>query len=210
MRVFIDIETQRTDDQSVIARISSAVKPPGSYKKPESIAEWWAKEGNAARIEAVNRTALDGTYGRLASIGVALGDADPIIWAANTYTEREMLTELNAAVKSPAFAGYVAFNGEFDFRFLYQRSVINRVPVPSLPLQRGSQYFDPMREWAGFKGYIKQTELEYALGITREDPLDGDGALVGDAIDLGDWSKVIAHNKADLVCLREIYRRMSA
>ena len=106
----------------------------------------------------------------------------------------------------------VAFNGDFDFRFLMKRYVINNLPIPH-QVQRAlgarDGFYDPMRAWEGYKGYIAQAELEKVRGITRSDDIDG--SQVGEAIDAGgDWARVINHNREDVVCLREIYRRMVA
>jgi hypothetical protein len=206
--LFLDIETRRTADQALIKRLMESVSPPGNYKKAETIAEWWKNEGATARLEAVNRTALDGTYGRLASIAWAVDDhAVKCVYGEDEvgllHSARQVFEETIQATD------IVAFNGDFDLRFLYQRMVINKVPVPwrlMYALKARDGFTDPMREWAGFKGMIKQTELELALGITREDVLTG--AEVGEAIDAGDWDAVEHHNMCDVENLRAIYRRM--
>lgn len=207
--LFFDIETQRTGDPAVIARLQGNIKPPGNYKKPESIAQWWASEGVALKAEAANKTALDGTYGRLATFGYAVADGDiKVIGGAGT-SEQELLEGVLMAFAEAHADRYVAFNGEFDVRFLYKRFVINMVDPPAifkrLLLERDA-LFDPMRIWEGFRGYISQADLEYALGIQRNDKIDG--SMVGDHIDIGDWDTVRNHNSEDIRCLREIYRRL--
>lgn len=210
---FIDIETQRTANPEIIARLRAKVKPPGNYKKPESIQQWWAGEGQAALVEAVDRTALDGTWGRLASVA----------WSSNNIVKcmsgndevallegiKQEIAAFNALPSDEFYdTGYAAFNGEFDFRFLYQRFIINKIKPPWLPLSKHDYYWDPMREWAGYRGYISQQDLELALGITRDDELTG--ADIGTAIDAGDWAAVERHNIADVTGLMEIYKRMHA
>jgi hypothetical protein len=205
--LFFDIETRPTLDSALIKRISAGVKPPGQYKKPDSIAKWWAEEGALAVNEALQRTALDGTYGRLAAFGWAKND-EPVkcvygddergmLEAAVTYFERQITL--------------VAFNGEFDLRFLFQRMVINHVPVPywlrDALEKRYDGWVDPMKQWAGFRGYIKQADLEAALGIPREfDKITG--ADVADSIATGDWGAVELHCITDVENLRAIYRRL--
>lgn len=211
--LFIDIETQRTDNPAVIRRLQDAVKPPGQYKKPESIAQWMAAEGAAARVEAVAKTALDGTYGRLATIGYALNDDEPVILGGPDVDENTLLLELRAmlmARRPGDVFDFVAFNGDFDFRFLRQRAIIKQIPMSLLlpHLDKRGSYFDPMHEWAGYRGYISQADLEVALGIPRDDDIDG--SQVGEAIDAGDWDRVIKHNREDIIGLRKIYRRMTA
>jgi 3'-5' exonuclease len=202
---FFDIETQRTGNAALIKAITAGVKPPGSYKKPETIQKWWAEEGPEAVQEAVNRTALDGTYGRIASFAWAIGD-QPV--KAVYGPDERVILEVASDVFVHAF-NPVAFNGEFDVRFLWQRMIVNHVIIPErLPSPNSRDgWYDPMREWAGYRGYIKQTDLELALGITRE--TDITGADVGDAIDCGDWETVGRHNSLDVENLRLIYRRMT-
>lgn len=207
-QIFVDIETQRTRDQFVIERLQAAIKPPGNYKKPESITQWWASEGLQLKADAANRTALDGTYGSLATIGFAIDSQAP--QAIQLVDEVAMLTEFTEVLHEFMHTELIAFNGDFDFRFLMKRYVINNLRVPFViqrALQSRDGYYDPMRAWEGFKGYISQQELERVMGIVRHDSLDG--SQVGDAIDVGDWAVVINHNKEDIRCLREIYRRMT-
>jgi hypothetical protein len=206
-QLFFDIETRRTDNQDVINKLVSKVKPPGQYKKADSIAQWWATEGASAKLEVIERTALDGTYGRLASVAWAIND-EPV---KCVYGDDEpgMLHVVANIFNSAGFDLTVAFNGEFDFRFLFQRFVINGIRKPFLPgLSRGDYYYDPMREWAGFKGYISQSDLADAMGIERIDTTTG--ADVGTMIDAGDWGAVEFHNANDVIVLREIYKRMTA
>ena len=207
--ICIDIETRRTEDPAVIRRLQASVKPPGQYKKADSIAQWHATEGAAARVEAVSRTALDGTYGSLASVAWVVNDDAPQEVhgddeAGMLHAVREILSGCANIPGSPTL---VAFNGEFDFRFLKKRFIINRIPAPYLPLNRWDSYFDPMKEWEGYRGYISQADLEAALGIVRDDDMTGAG--IGDAIDTGDWASVVKHNLEDVRCLREIYKRMT-
>lgn len=210
--LFLDIETQRTDDPMVITRLQDAVKPPANYSKPETIAKWYAEQGAAARLEAVNKTALDGTYGRLATIGFAIGEQDVEI-LGNIGVEEGVLLEIfktRMDVRRQEINGTVAFNGEFDLRFLTQRYIINDIQMPMFMrgiLQRKDAFFDPMKEWAGYRGYISQVELERVLGIGRNDRIDG--SQVGECIDVGDWERVITHNREDIMNLRKIYKRIT-
>lgn len=210
--LFLDIETQRTDDPVVIRRLQDAVRPPANYSKPDTIAKWHAEQGAAARLEAVNKTALDGTYGRLATIGFAIGEGSVDILGNQGVEESALLHRFKTRMDANRqdFNHTVAFNGEFDLRFLQQRYIINDISMPLFLrgiLQRKDGYFDPMREWAGYRGYISQAELERVLGIERHDEIDG--SQVGEAIDAGDWERVIAHNREDILNLRKIYKRLT-
>jgi hypothetical protein len=50
------------------------VKAPGNIKKAETIEAWERDEKPAAVLEAVRKTGLDGTYGRICCIGFAVDD----------------------------------------------------------------------------------------------------------------------------------------
>jgi len=205
---FLDIETRATSDPLLIARLQASVKPPGNISKAETIATWWKEKAPEALLAAVEQTALDGTYGRVASCAWAV-DAEAVkcVYGDN---EPAMLYAIGGALTGQQYE-LVAFNGEFDFRFLKQRFIINRIKVPhaiNRALFAKDGFFDPMKEWAGFRGYIKQVELERALGIDRVDDITG--ADIGTAIAAGDWASVEQHNIADVENLREIYLRMTA
>lgn len=208
MSIFFDIESRRTNDPALIARLKASVQPPGNISKAETLAAWWKEKAPAAQLEAIEKTSLDGTYGRLASFAWA-GDAGAV---KCVYGDDEpgMLHSIREMFQGQQYE-LVAFNGEFDLRFLKQRFIVNRIPVPHA-INRGlaakDGYFDPMKEWAGFRGYIKQIDLERALGINRSQD-DITGADIGTAIDAGDWGAVERHNVSDVENLREIYRRMT-
>jgi uncharacterized protein YprB with RNaseH-like and TPR domain len=212
MYIYVDIETRPTTDPVVIKRLEEAVKAPGQYKKPESIKEWMRTEGAAAKAEAVARTALDGTYGSIATIAFALGDDNVTVLDTRINSEAETLKLFHSIIRD-ATTGEdttaVAFNGEFDFRFLYQRSVIHGVKrsraIPTLRAKY-EKYDDPMLMWSGWKSFIKQQELERVLGLTRDDSITG--AEVNLALLAGAWDQVIQHNREDVRLLREIHRRM--
>jgi 3'-5' exonuclease len=205
---YFDIESRRTDNAALIRRISDRVKPPGQYKKADSIAKWWADEGQAAIAEAIDRTALDGTYGRLASIAWAYGDDAVKVMSGDD--EFGMLHAAHDIFIEMEGAQIVAFNGDFDLRFLWQRMIIRSVVVPvrlTQALTNRDGFYDPMRAWAGYKGYISQQDLAAAMGIEVEDKTTG--ADIGDMILAGDWGAVEAHNISDVETLRSIHKRMT-
>lgn len=209
MSLFFDIESRRTSDPQLIARLQASVKPPGNISKAETLAAWWKEKAPVAQLEAIEATALDGTYGRLASFAWAIGDGP--VKCVYGDDEFGMIDAARQAFTDPARGQLVAFSGEFDLRFLMQRMIIKGVTVPSAiraALSQRDGFFDPMKEWAGFRGYIKQVDLERALGIARDHDYIT-GADVGTAIDAGDWESVERHNVADVENLRAIYRRMA-
>jgi hypothetical protein len=227
MDIFLDIETIPTSRDDIRARVSADVAPPGQYKKPESIAQWWAAYGDLEREEAIAKTALSGTFGEIFCIGYAVEDGPVHVVSRGDGTERSVLEDfaksLPLAVERhdgpPTHdamweyrARWIGHNIEdFDLRFLWQRAIVNGLRLPfRLPLERypkAPTRFDTMREWAGWSGRIKQTELELALGIARVDPITG--ADVWTHYKAGDYAAIVAHCEEDVRCLREIYNRMT-
>jgi hypothetical protein len=212
--LFFDLETMRTTNPVVIKRIQESIRPPGQYKKPESIAQWMRDEAPAAALEQINRTALSGTFGHLAVIGWAVDDQPFEYVTAQGLQEAHMIRDFMARVAAKMHsqslwtsqAKFIVF-GDFDIRFLFQRSRILNVPL-RLPMKRYSdQVFDVMEKWGG-REMIKQSDIELAMGIERNDPLPFGGSQVGEAIDAGRWHDVIEHCRIDVENLRKIYRRI--
>lgn len=218
IEIFLDIETIPTTNAEIQERKSGSVVPPGNYKKAETIAQWWATEGETKKAAAIQETALDGTWGELAAIGFAVND-DPVEVMLRGVTEASLLMDFGAKLNAicqglmPSgslwSATWIGHNLlDFDLRFLWQRSRILDVRLPfEFPPNKFNVY-DTMKEWAGFKGWVKQTDLELAFGIPRSDPLENGGADVFKAYQAGRLDDVAEHCRQDVENLRKIYRRM--
>jgi len=63
MRIYIDVETIPGQIMGAKEAARAGVKPPANYKKPETIAAWWAEEGEAAVERAYRAQALDAAQG---------------------------------------------------------------------------------------------------------------------------------------------------
>lgn len=225
IEIFLDIETLPTSRHDIQARCVADVAPPGNYKKPESIAEWWAKEGDAKKGEAIAKTALDGTWGEVIAIGFAVNDS-PVSVLVRDADEPSLLsrfgTELSSTCEGaiasgdmwPTIARWIGHNiADFDLRFLWQRSKLLGTQLPfSLPVGRqfDGRVFDTMKEWAGYRDHISLTDLELAFGVARSDPLPDGGADVFAAYQAGRISDIAEHCRIDIENLRTVYRRMVA
>jgi hypothetical protein len=182
----IDIETLSSTDPALIDKIRAGVKPPGQYKKPESIAEWMAANAESATQEELAKTALDGLYGSIACVAWAIDDG-PVMVAMQT-PEQDEAALLRFAFEAMDFAATehgnpmplipVGHNIEFDLRFLFQRCVRLGVKVPAcirhaFDWTSRPDVRDTMRIWAGYKGYVKLKDLSRELlGDTGTD-IDG-------------------------------------
>lgn len=217
--IYLDIETRPTSRSDVRERVAADVAPPGNYKSADTIAKWWSEQGDAKKAEAINRTALDGTWGEIVCIGYAVDNG--MIAVCHEDDEGGTLRSFVEALRMschdvPAWekrATYIGHNvAAFDLRFIWQRSRIHGIELPKWPLERypkAPYVYDTMTEWAGFGGRISQHDLEAAFGLERMDPLENGGADVAAALDAGRLDDVVAHCAEDVRLLRDIYRRMS-
>lgn len=224
IEIFLDLECIPTSRQEIIDRVVADVAPPGNYKKEETIAQWWASEGDAKKREAISRTALDGTWGEIICIGLAVND-EPAEVFSRGMTEADLLNTFGLMLDSKCkkadrsdemwqvVARWIGHNIiDFDLRFLWQRSKLLGAKFPfNLPTQRyDSHVYDTMQQWAGYKDRISQKDLELAFGLTRDDPLPMGGADVFQAYQEGRIEDIKEHCRLDIENLRQIYKRMVA
>jgi 3'-5' exonuclease len=209
--IFLDIETLPVQCPDRIAKLVAGAKPPANYSKPETIAKW--REDNAADIIA--KTALDPAAGHICSIAWAVGD-DPVESATIETLEGE------AAMLSRFFhmlppIGMHRFIGHyitgFDLRFIMCRAIVLGVKVPALwprdPKPWDQAVFDTMTAWAGARGTIGLERLCEALGI--ESPKgDMAGNQVAAAWAAGEFDRIAAYNKRDVIAVREVFKKFEA
>jgi len=222
VNIYLDIETIPTQRADLRAEFAAAVKPPGNYKKPESIAEWMRDNAEAETEAMVAKTALDGTYGHIFCIGVAIDDAAPEVFCHATGAgdapalERKTLTELHALLSDETFkrAGLPLFVGhnlvEFDLRFLLQRAIVCAVPFHTLPFNKrpwDEGVYDTMVKWAGPRGHISLDRLSKALGFPGKGEIDG--SMVWPLVQEGRIQEVRDYCARDVELTRQVYKRMT-
>lgn len=244
----IDIETipaQRPDvleeirdgKQSALDAAIAAIKPPGNYKKQETIDEWMATE--APRMEqglrdafdadvdaAYRKTGLDGAYGQICVIGFAVDNGKPqTVWSPDWQSptcETELLEDFYIAlgdVIAPAWDRTITVIGHnvasFDLRFMVQRSIVRGIR-PHGVISRAAQakpwesdkVFDTMVQWAGVGNRISLDKLCKALGI-QSPKGDIAGATVWDAVKAGRIAEVAEYCARDVEATREVFRRLT-
>ena len=156
------------------------------------------------------KTSFDGAFGRILCIGYAIDDNPvEILYAENN--EKEMLEKFWKIVdNSDLFIGHNVM--DFDLRFIYQRSIINKVkPSRDLSFARYKNYpiYDTMREWArwSFDASVGLEPLALALGIPT--PKDGiDGSQVFNFYKAGKIEEILEYCKRDVDTTRAVYKRM--
>jgi uncharacterized protein YprB with RNaseH-like and TPR domain len=211
MYLYLDIETIPCEDEALKAEIAAGITPPGNYKKPETIAEWEKTEKPKLVEEALQRSGLDGGFGRVLCIGWAVDDS-PVKVACED--EERLLLQVfldeigDTAGKLPTIVGHNIAG--FDLRFLWQRCVVNGVFPTGLlsamnakPWDKGLN--DTMLMWHP-QNRVSLVKLCKILGIPKEDPVDG--SQVYRLLKEGKLDEIIAHCKSDVEAVRAVHRKL--
>lgn len=219
MNLFIDIETLPTARADVREYIANTIKPPGTISKAETIAKWNEEGRPGAVEEAVAKTGLDGSFGRVCVIGWALDDGH-VHTVADAENERKVLESFANLLSIPASkelaTAVIGHNvSSFDLRFLVQRYIVNGIRPP-IVIHRAAQakpwesekVFDTMIQWAGVGKTISLERLCLALSIPTPKG-DITGATVAAAVAAGRIDEVTAYCVRDVEATREAYRRMT-
>ena len=228
--LYIDLETLPDQRDGAFERYLDAVEPPGNYKKPETIQKWLAENAEAVAAENYQKTGLNGLHGEICSIAFAIGSGDiENTTRTDKHTEKDLLEEFwemlrkevaihlrHGEMRTIQWTGHNVI--DFDLRFLKQRSIVNGIkPAYFLPADArhgGDHVFDTMKEWAGWRGYVKQDELCETLGIKAPDNFscevtDLDGSAVWEMFQSEQYGLIADYNILDVWKVREIHRRMT-
>ena len=214
----IDIETIPCQRQDVREYIAKTVKPPATFKKAESIAAWHKEQGPEAIEEAVSKTGLDGAFGQVCVVGLALDEnkSEVIYGLDEAVLLKQLNDKLNAIPASMHNAiTLVGHNLQgFDIRFLWQRYVVNGIRPHAIinasvnAKSWDAKVYDTMTQFAGYGNRISLDKLCLALGI--ESPKgDMDGSMVGQYVADGRIAEVAAYCLKDVAATREAYKRMT-
>lgn len=219
--LFIDIETIPTDRADVREYVAGKVTPPGNISKAETISKWEAERKPAEIEEAVHKTSLDGSFGRVCVICWAVDDG-PIRTIKNADDEELLLNvfseALRADVKSTdlfetAVCGHNV--SAFDLRFLVQRFTVHGILPPAIIRRAGGakpwesdKVFDTMIQWAGVGNRVSLEKLCLTFGI--ESPkTDLDGSKVAAAVAAGRIDDVAAYCAGDVEAVRKVFNRLT-
>lgn len=230
------LEEIRADKQAELDAALSAIKPPGNYKKQETIDEWMATEApkiaagltaafDSSVDEAYRKTGLDGAFGQIACVSFAYLNAEPYtVWFEDWRDpnhETLVLGSLDDALintiplNMQMASQVVGHNvSAFDLRFIVQRCIVRGIR-PHPVIVRAAQakpwetdrVFDTMVQWAGPGGRIKLDKLCKALGLPGKG--DMDGSKVWDAIQAGRMADVAAYCADDVRKVRAVWQRMT-
>lgn len=219
--LFLDIETLPTDRQDVRELLASKVTHPGNISKPETIAKWYAESKQEAVDEAVSKTGLDGTFGRVCVIGWALDDGDVLTVKSDNDEEallREFSDRLHMHPTDVFETCVVGHNvSGFDLRFLVQRFIVNNIRPPAV-IARAAQakpwesdkVFDTMIQWSGAGAKPGGSLEKLCMALSIQSPKgDIDGSKVAAAVAVGRIDDVAAYCARDVEATRKVWRRMT-
>jgi predicted PolB exonuclease-like 3'-5' exonuclease len=217
--VIIDLETipgQTFYNQQVLDQ----VKPPASYKKPESIALWWEESGEYAKQQALHSVGLMPAYGQIVALSYALDENVPRVYFGEH--ERGILScfwqdlkEDLSASRNPMSVRWVGHNiTGFDLPYLFMRCMVHGLNDPLLPNPREMKPWDTMKvfdtlyQLAGTNtkgmGLANVCKL---FGIESAMP-DIDGSMVWQMWQDGEHSKVADYCEDDVRMTRELFYRI--
>lgn len=248
--LYLDIETIPAQRPDVLEEITEskfselqasiqAIKPPGSYKKEETIVAWWNDEApkviealKAAASDEVDaayrKTGLDGAFGQICVIGFALDNNAPrTVWSMDwdeDKTERELLEdfycELTDAipVNQERAICVVGHNvAGFDLRFMVQRSIVSgvqphRVIAGAFQAKpwESDKVYDTMVQWGGIGARAGGSLDKLCKALSIPTPKTGiTGAQVWDEVKAGRIADVAAYCARDVEATRAAHLRMT-
>ncbi len=219
--IYLDIEAIPCQRADLTDDIIAKVKPPATLKKAESIAAWERDERPAAIAEAIDKTALDGTYGQVCCIGWAVDDEEANSLVVNDLSADEeqkllmhfwsyMRTMHSTSGRQHVVVGHNLLG--YDLPFLAKRSVIHGTKPPfwwpQKPKPWSETVSDTMLMWAGDRGMIGLDRLCRVLGVEGK----GDGPTGADVWPLaqaGNWEEIATYCRAGVDRTRSVYRRIT-
>lgn len=221
---YLDIETIPGQRSGLREEIAAALRPPGNYKKPETIAEWEKNEKPRLVEEQWLKTTFDGAECEVILIGFARDDDSIEVVRAPTLGDEYRLLEeafemMEASLRPSDVEGRIRCVGhrvsDFDLRILWQRAVIHGIKPPEfLPFHAKPwdvTVFDTMFMWAGAGKFVTLDKLCRALAVAQKGTEIGediDGSKVWDFYSAGRLDELERYCGGDVSRVREIYKRM--
>lgn len=197
-KLFIDIETLPADESCLNVLRAIHEKKCQKRRVYQSFEQFFLS------------TSFDGSFGRILCVSYASNDQEPQTLYEDGDETAILARFWEIAYEHELFVGHNVM--DFDLRFIYQRSVINRVkPSKELSFARYKNYpiFDTMREWSKWSSdNVGLEHLALALGIPT--PKDGiAGSQVFEFYKKGRISEILKYCQRDVEAAREVYKRMT-
>ena len=161
--------------------------------------------------EIIKKLSLSAATARILCLAYAIEpQADSPVEILNG-TESEIISSFwQLAADCQLFVGHNIL--DFDLRFIYQRSIINRIrPSREIPLARfrNDPVYDTMHEWSKWgREHVSLDLLARALGIpSPKESLDG--SKVYPYFCAGKLPDICDYCKRDVETVRQVYRRLT-
>lgn len=217
--ITLDIETIPTQREDVKEYIASGVTHPSNISKAETIAKWNEESRPAAVEEAIGKTGLDGAFGKVVCIGVAFGDAQPMVFCGPD--EAAILQDFNLALETHVTPNHtlqaciVGHNvSAFDLRFLIQRGIVTKTkphPIIARSAQakpwESDKVYDTMTQFAGHGNRISLDKLCLALSLPGKG--DVSGKDVWPMWQAGKHKEIAEYCMDDVRKTRNVFKRMT-
>lgn len=206
-KLYLDIETlPAEEDKHEIVRFLHAKKAEKKAARSRT------GESKMDFEQYLLQTCFDGCFGRILCIGYALND-NPVDVLYENGDEKVMLEKFwELAKNADLFVGHNVM--DFDLRFIFQRSVVNKVEPARKDLSfaryRSFPIFDTMHEWNKWAFSNNSVGLEHlALSLGIPTPKDGiDGSQVYPFYKAGRVDEILEYCKRDVETTRAVYKRM--
>ena len=216
MNIYLDIETIPCQHAGIKEDIASNMKPPGTLKKAESIAEWEKTAKPDLVEEQWLKTSFDGGLGQIIAIAWAIDDG-PVEWlySPNTSLEgsRELIKDFFDDLKhfrsdKPTLIGHKIAG--FDLPFLWKQAVVYQIKplfwFPKNPKSWSDNIYDTMMQWDS-KNFVSMDKLCKILGLPGKDGISG--ADVWPMALEGKFEEIGAYCAKDVERTRLLYKRMT-
>ncbi len=203
MKLFFDIETIPADEKIKPVAIAQA--------KQKQSRNPYSKNVKKSDNTLYRDTAISGDFGRIFCIGYATDEQNVEIIKGE---ENEILKAWwQVASGADLFIGHNIM--DFDLRFIFKRSIINKIKPAARHLNlsfaryRSFPIFDTMREWEKWStSFISLDTLAKALGLKSSKDGGIDGSQVFDFYLAGKYDEIYDYCKRDVELTRKIYKRM--
>src|SRR3989344_9018900 len=202
MKLFFDIETIPADEKIKSVAVNQAKQKQSRYPNNKD-----AKKDD----DAIYRdTAISGDFGRIFCIGYDQENEKVEIIKGEESSILKVWWQV--ADSADLFIGHNIM--DFDLRFIFKRSIINKIRPAAKHLNlsfaryRNFPIFDTMREWEKWsQSFISLDTLAKVLGLpTSKDVIDG--SQVYDYYVKNKLEEIYQYCKKDVILTREIYKRM--
>ena len=203
MKLFFDIETIPADEKIKGVPITQALSTQNRYQNRKKVTK--------SKETLYRDTAISGDFGQIFCIGFAIDEADVEIIKGQ---EADILKAWGqVADRADLFIGHNIL--DFDLRFIFKRSIINKIKPTSKHLNlsfaryRNFPIYDTMREWEKWSAsFISLDTLAKALGL--ESSKDGgiDGSKVYDYYLKKKYETIYEYCARDVELTRKVYKRM--